>query len=290
MSAALDRRLHAVRPDLADIRLKDRVESARFVAGEPAIITAPVIDLKSAPEPAAGLDSQALFGEQVQVFERRDGWAWVQTQRDGYVGYTLGADLAPLKEATNPTHRIIAPRTFIYPGPDMKQPRVMALSMGTPIAVTGRAQTRGTDFLLRADGTAIIERHCAPVSQPEEDAIAAAERLIGTPYLWGGASAFGIDCSGLVQLSFMMAGIDVQRDSDMQAATAGRPLPADAPLQRGDLVFWKGHVGLMADAETLIHANGHSMDVRRESLADAIARIGYLYGQPTVRRRLLPDG
>ena len=284
--SAHDPRLNAVRHDLADARLEGLAEAERFVAGRPARIAAPVADLKRAPRPDAGLDTQALYGDDVLVFEEAEGWAWVQSERDGYVGYVADTALAPRADA--PTHLVAAPRTFVYPGPDLKLPVTGRLSMGSAVAVTGFADARGTTYALLASGEAIVACHLVPVGTHVPDYVAVAEALLNTPYLWGGASGFGIDCSGLVQLSMRMAGRSVLRDTDMQEATIGAPLEVGAGLsglQRGDLVFWKGHVAIMADAESIIHANGHTMTVSREHLADAVERIGYLYGRPTSFRR-----
>jgi cell wall-associated NlpC family hydrolase len=283
---ARDARLHAFRPDLADDRLRGEVAAERFVAGRPARIVAAVADVRRAPAGDSGLDTQALFGDDVRVFERSGGWAWVQVERDGYVGYvtetTLGA------EGSLPTHLVAAPRTFVYPGPDMKLPRSGELSMGSAVTVTGYAETRGTRYALLHSGEAVIAGHLRPAGEVAPDYVAVAETLLNTPYLWGGASAFGIDCSGLVQLSMRVAGRSVLRDTDMQAESIGQPLQPGAGfsgLQRGDLVFWKGHVAIMTDAENTIHANGHTMLVSRERLSDAVERIGYLYGGPTGFRR-----
>lgn len=279
-----DRRLNAYRPDLADVALRGRVEAARYVEPEPAQVAVPVADLLSEPRDGAPLASQLLLGDAVGVLDERDGFAWVQSRRDSYVGYVASAAIARGRPA--PTHRVVVPRTFVYPGPDMKHPRRAALSLGAAVAVVGEAETRGTRYVLLDDGAAIVAAHVAPAGEHMNDYVATAELLLGTPYLWGGASAFGIDCSGLVQLSLHMAGRPAPRDSDMQAAGLGTPIdPAETPLRRGDLVFWKGHVGIMADAASLVHANGHTMLVSREALADAIARIGYLYGRPTAWRR-----
>ena len=160
--------------------------------------------------------------------------------------------------------------------------------MGSSVAVVDFAETRGTRYALLASGEALVAGHLEPVGSQAQDYVAIAEKFIDTPYLWGGTTAFGIDCSGLVQLAMRMTGRDVLRDSDMQAATIGAPIepgPGFSGLERGDLVFWKGHVAIMTDPEAMIHANGHTMLVSREGLKEAVDRIGYLYGGPTGFRR-----
>ncbi|MBA8908394.1 MULTISPECIES: NlpC/P60 family protein [Aminobacter] len=283
---ARDSRLHAFRPDLADARLQGEVTAERFVAGRPARISASVADVRKAPRPDSGLNTQLLYGDEVVVFEEAEGFAWLQAERDGYVGYVSSGDLAP--RGAEPTHVVTALRSFVYPGPDMKSPRNGQLSIGSQVTVTGFAETRGTRYGLLPSGEAVVLQHLAPLGTKSDDFVAVAERLIDTPYLWGGFSAFGIDCSGLVQLSMRMTGRKVLRDSDMQEASLGTPVDAGAEfsqLRRGDLVFWKGHVAIMTDGENMIHANGHTMTVAREGLRQAIDRIGYLYGGPTSFRR-----
>ena len=283
---ARDARLHAFRSDLADARLKGEVSADRFVTGRPARIAASVADIRKAPRPDAGVNTQLLFGDEVLVFEEAEGWAWVQAERDGYVGY-VGATMLGAREHA-PTHIVSAPRTFLYPGPDLRFPISGQLSMGSTVTVTGAAETRGTHYALLPSGEALIAGHLRPLGDVAYDYVAVAEMFLCTPYLWGGTSGFGIDCSGLVQLAMRMAGRNVLRDSDMQAAGLGEPLdpgPDYAGLKRGDLVFWKGHVAIMTDARDMIHANGHTMLVSREGLKDAIDRIGYLYGGPTGFRR-----
>lgn len=280
-----DRRLHAYRDDIADLRLKGLVEARQFVEGTPAAVSVPVADLRPRPESGSGIDTQLLMGETVHVFERRDGWAFVQAQGDGYVGYLPEIHLGA--SAAEPTHIIIQPRTFVYPGAELRRPPRHALSMGSRIRVVGDAETRGTGYLLLEDGDAVIAAHCLPLGEwPASDPVAVAIRFLETPYLWGGRSGFGIDCSGLVQLSHQMTGRSAPRDSDMQRDGYGEPVDL-AEIRRGDLVFWKGHVGLMEDGETLLHASGHTMSVTRENLQAAITRIGYLYGPPTLCRRPL---
>ena len=283
---AHDKRLHAFRADLADQRLKGQIASQRFVTGRPARIIAPVADILKEPLPSAGLSTQLQLGDQVTVFDEANGWSWVQGTRDGYVGYV---EVGCVDEVAAPaTHWVAAPRTFVYSAPDLKLPRRACLSMGASVAVTGFAETRGTQYAIVSPQDAIVAEHLVSVDTHAADFVAVAETLIGTPYLWGGSTGFGIDCSGLVQLSMRMAGRDVLRDSDMQAETIGEPIePGEnqSGLRRGDLVFWKGHVAIMTDPDTMVHANGHTMTVSREKLADAILRIGYLYGMPTEYRR-----
>lgn len=284
--SVLDRRLHAHRGDLADIRLKGRVEAERFVAGEAARIVAPVADMRNAPSEGAGLDTQVLLGRGVTVFDRAGGWAWAQAADDGYVGYVREAEIGFPDAA--PGHVVVAPRSFVYPGPDMKLPRRGCHSIGARLKIAGHVEQRGLRYAILENGEAMVASHLAPAGHKAPDYVAVAESLLNTPYLWGGASGFGIDCSGLVQLSMTMAGKAVPRDTDMQVAAIGEEIDAGPDLgglRRGDLVFWKGHVGIMRDAATLLHASGHAMLVVEEPLRAAVDRIAALYGPPTRYRR-----
>lgn len=279
----LDRRLHAYREDLADVTLQGQVNAARFVAGAPARIAVPVSGLRPKPDLTIGIDTELLYGEDVSVFDRADGWAWVQARADGYVGYLPESALTAAVD--QPTHHVIVPRTFVYPGADLRFPVASALSMGSRITVTGEAETRGTRYFLLADGRAVVAGHCLPLgTSATDDYVAIAARFLETPYLWGGRSGFGIDCSGLVQLALQMTGRTAPRDSDMQAAGLGTEITREE-LRRGDLVFWKGHAGIMADERTLLHANGHTMTVALEDFEAAVKRIGWLYEMPTGYRR-----
>ncbi|MHC5231563.1 C40 family peptidase [Brucella sp. LJL56] len=282
----LDRRLNAYRPDLADERLTGQVEAARFTAGTPMQVSASVVDLRSEPRMDSGPQTQMIFGDHVRVFEEMDGWSWVQAERDGYTGYVSSAALE--QPAGIETHLVIVPRTFVYPGADLRFPHTKALSLGSRVRIVGAAETRGTKYALLESGEALIASHLAPVSEHAADYVSVAETLLHTPYLWGGTSGFGIDCSGLVQLSMWVAGREVLRDSDMQQNTLGEIVEPDASysnLKRGDLVFWKGHVAICASPDMLIHASGHTMTVTLEPLQDAIKRIAYLYDLPTLIRR-----
>lgn len=271
----LDRRLHAFRPDLADLALKGRVEAERFVAGEAMQVITHTAPLHREPRKDAPLDTEALCGERVSVFELAEGWAWCQLASDGYVGYLPAKRLsAPSPQAS---HRVNAVRSFAYPGPSMKLPQAMTLSLGSRVHLLDRQG----DFAIVA-GVAGLARsyvwaqHLKALDRHEPDSVSVAEQLLHAPYLWGGKSSLGLDCSGLVQLALDAVGIAAPRDSDMQARSVGAPLPLGdglPPLRRGDLVFWKGHVGLMQDAHQLLHANGHHMLVASEPLQVAIDRI-----------------
>ncbi|RIY00963.1 peptidase P60 [Aureimonas flava] len=286
MTVALDRRIHAARPDLADERLRGRVEADRFVRGEPAHVDAPLADLRRHPSPDAPLETQSLHGESVTIFEETpEGWCWVQLERDRYVGWMPAAAIlaGPPPEAT---HRVRVPRTFVFPGPDIKRPPMRELTLGARVSVRAEAEDHNATYALMLPFGAVVVQHLEPADVRTADFVSVAEELRGVPYLWGGKSASGIDCSGLVQLALSFAGIEAPRDTDLQAASLGRPLRADEPLQRGDLVFWRGHVGVMLDGETLLHANAHHMMTAAEPLAEA-ERRALAKGSPvTVRRRL----
>lgn len=261
--------------------------------GETGHICSFFADLKAEPSNESGLNSQILFGENIKIFDSHEGWAKVQSGRDNYVGWTQSANVS--LGSNKATHVVTAPRTFIYPKPDMKLPRIGYRSIGSNVSVIDEAETRGTKYNILEDGSAIFADHLKLINEYEKDYVSVAEMLLHTPYLWGGATGFGIDCSSLVQISMRMAGLEVLRDSDMQAASIGRPIKVAkdwSNLQRGDLVFWKGHVGICQGTkhkkQQLIHANGHTMSVVSEPLNDAIKRIAHLYEMPIGVRR--PDG
>lgn len=280
-AAPLDPRRNVYREDLAAEGLRGKVEAPRFVAGAPRQVTRAAVALRRRPVASAGLETEALFGEMVTVYDEANGWAWGQLERDGYVGY-LPADALSGKVCA-PTHTVSALGTFLYPEPDMKAPPLMHLSITARLAViehTGR-------FYRLATGGCVVDRHVS--NRPARDFVDVAERLISVPYLWGGRTRIGIDCSGLVQLSMEAAGLAAPRDTDMQQAELGTELLVPHSLdglQRGDLVFWAGHVGIMSDGVMLVHANAHHMAVVVEPLAEAVRRIGRTGAGITAIKRL----
>lgn len=272
MTALPDRRLHAYRDDLADIRLKGLVNATRFVEPVRARIGIGIAPLRPRPDPATRLDSELLFGEEVEVFEHRDGWAWVRNLTDGYVGYLPDAALSD-GPGPDATHIVAVPRTLRFDAPDIKTPQPLGLSFQSRLAVAGIDGR----FARLVDGGFVPTSHIAPLGQVlQPDWTATAERFMGVPYLWGGRSSLGIDCSGLVQLALAAAGIAVPRDSDMLEQAFGPALPI-APdfsdLRRGDLLFWKGHVAICQGDGLMIHANAGDMMVASGPITGIAARI-----------------
>jgi len=274
-AAGLDPRLTPARRDLAAAKLRGLVTAPRYAEGRRMCVVVELADLRRAPAPDAAVDTQALHGEIVTVYDDQEGWAWVQLENDGYVDYIDATALGAL--TTAPTHRVTVSRTHVYPRPDIKAPPLGALPLGATLAVVGTqdgfARTVGSGF--------VFARHLAAIDSFATDFVGVAEAFLGTAYLWGGKSALGIDCSGLVQLALREAGVAAPRDTDMQARVLGAEQPIDADLDhvmRGDLVFWRGHVGIMRDARELLHANAFHMRVASEPLAVARARIGQSAG------------
>ena len=260
------------------------MQAARFVTGEQRVVTEPQIPLRRASSPDAALDTEALMGERVTVYETNDeGWAWGQLEGDGYVGWMPASGLGP--PGAEPTHKVSAPRTLVFPGPSIKLPPLAWLPFGARVTITGTAER----FAVTNSGGHIPARHLAALASAEDDFVAVAERFLGTPYLWGGKTSLGLDCSGLSQVALTAGGIACPRDSDMQEKALGTPVDANADfsnLQRGDLVFWKGHMGLVRDPQTLLHANAYHMAVALEPIAEAIPRIRVSDGLPRVVKRL----
>jgi cell wall-associated NlpC family hydrolase len=277
-SPVFDPRVTPFRPDLAAASLRGDVEAARFVEGTLRRVVAASAPLRRQPAADAPLETEALHGEAATVFDDADGWSWAQLSRDAYVGYLPSAALAPWRQ---PTHRVASLRTHAYPGPSIKRPPVHAISLGAEL----RIERVEGDFAIDADGRHYFARHLTRIGDFEPDFVAVAERFLETPYLWGGRTSEGIDCSGLTQTALMAAGIAAPRDSDM-LAELGAPVLTDAAL-RGDLVFWKGHVGVMRDADVLLHANGWHMKVVSEPLREAQARIAASGGGPITSIRRL---
>jgi len=278
-----DPRLTPARGDIAAKYLEGKVEAARYVEGKAFEIADALAPLRLGPSADAELATQALKGERVTVYDRNaEGWAWGQLDADGYVGWL--PDVALATPSAAPTHKVMALRTFAFPGPSIKLPPSEALVMESRLGVT---REEGM-FAVTREGWFVPKTHLAGLDAHAPDFVAVAERFMGTPYLWGGKSSLGIDCSGLVQLALNASGKTCPRDSDMQQAQLGRALAADEAKhpQRGDLIFWKGHVAIVRDADTLLHANAFHMATTIEGTREAIERIKAAGSKVTAIRRL----
>ncbi|GGB57272.1 peptidase P60 [Roseibium aquae] len=282
-----DRRRHPVRTDLAAADYEGLVEAGRFVEGEVHQVLCDRLQMRAEPDPASPTDTELLRGEWLTVYDRTPGgFAWGQLDTDGYVGWVPEDGLGPVTPAT---HRLRALRSFRYPEPDLKRPPVGLLSIGSKVCIVDEVEVRGLVYARLEDSSFVVARHLVDLNHIEPDWVSVAEEFLGTPYLWGGRSSLGLDCSALVQLAAQTGGYDLPRDSDMQQAEAGDEIPHDdrAGFQRGDLLFWKGHVAIIAAPNRLLHANGHTMTVAFEELDQAIERIAATeWGAITKARRL----
>ena len=274
-----DPRVTPVRPDLAAQYLEGKVTAARFVQGEEREVIDAQAAVRQHPSPDAPLMTEALMGERVTVYEfNEEGWAWGQLAADGYVGWLPASALLAPRDA--PTHKVTALRTLAFPGPSIKLPPVTMPPLGSRVAVVREQE----QFAVTAIGF-VPANHLAPLEHRETDFVAVAERFLGTPYLWGGKTNYGLDCSGLAQVALNACGIPCPRDSDMIERALGHAIDI-TQARRGDLVFWKGHMAIVRDEATFVHANAFHMAVAIEPIGEAIARIAASDGPVSSVKRL----
>ncbi|MCH8685767.1 C40 family peptidase [Pedomonas mirosovicensis] len=270
-SESLDLRVVAWRPDLADVRLYGQLAAHSYVEPAPATCRVPVAAVRRAPDREAEQISQLLLGETFHVLEIGETWAWGFCGHDRYVGYVEAACLDHAGQPHAPTHWVSAPQGLVFAAPSIKTALRLSVPLGARLALAEHDEK----FFALMDGSGFIHRrHARPLDSWATDPVTVAEGLLGTPYLWGGRTRAGIDCSGLVQQALMACGIEAPRDSDQQQAL-GQPVPERdwSALRRGDIVFFPGHVGLMADESRLLHANAFWMSTVIEPLADVVERL-----------------
>ena len=280
---AFDPRLTPARPDLAAAHLMGQVEAARFAEGEIKQAIRGQVALRGAPSFDAELHTEILFGEMFMVYEEKHGWAWGQCALDSYVGYARASELASPGPA--PTHRVSAFKTPLQPAPELKRGAVDFLPMNAKVTVLAEEDR----YAQIGEGLYVFAGHLVSIAAHVPDWVAVAERFLGFPYLWGGKTADGLDCSGLIQLALEAGGMSAPRDADMMEAVLGKPLPVTrdfSGLKRGDIVFWNEHMGVMLDAHRLLHANAFHMKVEVEPLAEALPRIMRIAGPVRVIKRI----
>lgn len=273
-----DRRLTPANARVAEAGWEDRVDAPTYVEGTWKAIRSPVADLRAAPGGAR--DRQLVTGERFLVLEDREGWSFGRAERDGYVGYIPSEQLG---EDTEATHLVAVRASHAYKMPSLKAPEMSPLTFGARVRVTDERH----HYFEIGHESFVPKPHLRPLDRPFRDPATVAQLYFGTPYLWGGNSSWGIDCSGLIQAACLACHLPCPGDTDLQQAALGHSVPNGSALERGDLLFWKGHVAMAVDEATLIHANAHHMAVAYEPAAAAIARIeAQGEGSVTAHKRL----
>ncbi len=286
MNDSFDRRVTPIRDDLAAEYLRDQIQVDRYTSGIQMQIKTGFADLRKTPSEKARLDTQLLFGETFTVYDEDGDWVWGQCETDAYVGYTGRCNLSPIKN--QPEHFVTALRTYLYPGPDLKLPPIALLSLGSRVCMDS-AEKFANERFAKVDGGYVFAKHIQPIDDFVSDYVFVAELFLGTPYYWGGRTSIGLDCSALVQLAVARLGLACPRDTDLQETMLGEEISVAngfGDLTRGDLVFWRGHVAIMVDSQSMIHANATNMAVTIDPLAEFAAGIEPSEGPVTSIKRL----
>ncbi len=275
-----DKRVTPARADVAARRLEGQVTAERFVDPVPMQVSAAVASMRRSPAHDGPQETQLLFGESIDIYDEADGWGWGQASLDGYVGYVdMDALSAPILA---PTHRVTALRTYMFSKPDIKSAPLRLISMNAKLTVVEAAER----FVKVARGGYVFRDHAASLGSIAADPAGVAEQFLGAPYFWGGRESLGLDCSALIQNALERCGVPCPRDADMQEAALGAPVDISKGLKRGDLVFWKGHVGIMCNETEFLHANATYMCVTRNNLKEFAAQVEAEAGPITSARRL----
>ncbi len=288
-----DPRLTPARAHIAASHLKGSVTADRFSDGTAQRVVTNIAPIMREPSEQAARETELLFGEDVVTYEEANGWSFIQAKQDGYAGYvqskSLALPLAPSPASgkgnvTNPpTHKVRTLRTYIFSQPDIKSPPIHLISLEAPLqvkAVEGR-------FAELAEGGYVVADHLREIEHYADDFVAIAQSFLGTPYLWGGRSSFGLDCSALVQLSLAACGVKALRDTDMQENSLGQHIDDKSARLRGDLVFWKGHVAIVIDDHQIVHANGTAMMVSIDPLTEFCDKVRAESGEITSIKRVV---
>ena len=266
--SVFDPREYAYKAGLAADYMRGLIRSPKFLVGEVFQVKINVTSLKKSAGQSSEQVSELLFGEEIIIYEILNGWAWGQSQTDGYVGYVSMDHISC--ELQENTHEVTALRAFVYKQPDIKAPTITCLSTASQLSIT---HSKGLFAYIENLGW-IFEKSIRTLGGVESDFVSVAQKFTGTPYLWGGRSSFGIDCSGLVQLSLRRVGVLCPRDTDQQVSSVGSPINDEiTKLLRGDLIYVNGHVAIMVDPHTILHANAFHMSVELESLEVFLSRL-----------------
>ncbi len=265
-----DQRICPIRKGLASADYYGLIKNCKFVKGSIYTVHSTYSPLYFEKK-QKNLTSQLLFGEYFRVFDVNDGVAWGQSLRDNYVGYTSIQNLRKRKIISN--YKVQSLRTFIYGGPSIKVDPLNYLSFNSLVNVTKKK--RNFSFIPSVGWC--ISKDLSKINNIKFSLYDISLQYLQTPYLWGGRDSMGLDCSGLIQNLYQMIGINLPRDTDLQAAYFSKYVD-ESKIKLGDLIFWRGHVAMVLDKKNIIHANAYHMKTQIEPLKSAKKRIDKDYG------------